>query len=547
MKLTTCAASNFGSYEEIEFDFSNLGLCLIEGPTGSGKSTVLDLVCWILYGVTAKDGSVDDVKSWTGQDLLTVGHLKVMLTKGEVSIHRTRGKSNENDLYWCDTSLEHHRGKDLKETQQLIEALLCVPKDDFIASCYYSEFSPTRTFFVSKSKAQRELFESLTDLSFPIKLAESTSETKKYVKKDIILLTDQLTKYLGKKEQLYASRKSLNTSSTDWDKRQLDRIEELEVKYKNFQKEKESKIEALTLKTEGFELNRQQELARILQKIEKLGIPDEPPARGKKCSACGILSSDGKSAEYLAKLNVLEEYTNRHRQILSQGNPYKDQLAQVRTSINYYGEQITEERNKSSPFLSQIRNTTLDAAQVEKEIKTVTNEVLELEKLLSRVSTLYDASFLLRGYLLHQVTQYIENETNRCLDKYFDSELKVEFKIETSDSLSIYIQKNGYLCDYKQLSKGQRCLLNLTFSLAVMKATAAKTGIHPNLLMFDEALDGLDSDLKVKAFPMFQELQNEYESIVIIDHNAEFQNMFAKRYYVCMIEDKSTIREKDDE
>jgi len=59
VKILSCVLENFASYERLEFDFSPQGLTLIEGPTGSGKSTLCDAIPWILFGRTAKDGALD--------------------------------------------------------------------------------------------------------------------------------------------------------------------------------------------------------------------------------------------------------------------------------------------------------------------------------------------------------------------------------------------------------------------------------------------------------------------------------------------------------
>ena len=54
IKLTMSA---FGPYADLqELDFTTLGnhmLFLICGPTGAGKSTILDAMCYALYGITS--------------------------------------------------------------------------------------------------------------------------------------------------------------------------------------------------------------------------------------------------------------------------------------------------------------------------------------------------------------------------------------------------------------------------------------------------------------------------------------------------------------
>ncbi|HJX87315.1 MAG TPA: AAA family ATPase, partial [Gemmatimonadales bacterium] len=50
-RLTITAFGPFGATQEIDFDaLASAGLFLLHGPTGAGKTSVLDAVCYALYG-----------------------------------------------------------------------------------------------------------------------------------------------------------------------------------------------------------------------------------------------------------------------------------------------------------------------------------------------------------------------------------------------------------------------------------------------------------------------------------------------------------------
>jgi len=59
MKPIRLSMTAFGPFAEQEtLDFTQLGhnpLFLINGPTGSGKTTILDAICFALYGKTTGD------------------------------------------------------------------------------------------------------------------------------------------------------------------------------------------------------------------------------------------------------------------------------------------------------------------------------------------------------------------------------------------------------------------------------------------------------------------------------------------------------------
>lgn len=151
MTLHKAKVTNFGSFRELEFNFDTPGLSLIHGPTGSGKSTLIDITSWILYGITAKDGSVDDIRSWTS-DGVTTGTLEVSTQNGRILVTRVRGSTKQNDLFWEDEPGIQRRGKDVTETQRLLEERLGVSSNLYHSGASYTEFSRTGRSFIAKRK-----------------------------------------------------------------------------------------------------------------------------------------------------------------------------------------------------------------------------------------------------------------------------------------------------------------------------------------------------------------------------------------------------------
>jgi DNA repair exonuclease SbcCD ATPase subunit len=114
----------------------------------------------------------------------------------------------------------------------------------------------------------------------------------------------------------------------------------------------------------------------------------------------------------------------------------------------------------------------------------------------------------------------------------------------TEDHLEVLIDKSGYTSNFKQLSKGQRQLLKLCFSVAVMEVVSNQLGIRFGNLFFDEAIEGLDEPLKLKAFTVFEKLSIDRNSVLVVDHTVSFQNMFSTQYIVNTIQDTSRLNKK---
>lgn len=535
MRLLKAKVTNFGSYDELAFDFDNQGLALVYGNTGSGKSTLQDIAPWIMFGVTAKDGNSDDVRSWTNDGAPTIGILNIAISDMEIEICRVRGNSKQNDLYWIEDGL-HRRGKDLPDTQKLLNERLGVDPYLYTVGAYYNEFSPTGSFFTAKASARRDLFEQLVDLSLPVLLTERISHVKKEAGKTISSLTEAVNKATGSLSQLERFQSNNERDATEWEIKQKRIIEQLQSRHDHFKEDQEKK--ELEMQSEKTKFNIAQELyADKLIKECEFKISKE--AELNRCESCGIISSHTENRI----ATIEQDYMKMIERELSKPNPYVIALSQHRGTQNPFGEQIASETTKTNPFLSQKHTINCDIITTQSHNKDLQFQLDSVNRRANAASQLHKIVDQLRGELLRKTIKSIETESNRLLEAYFDAEIRVVFTAESTDKIDVLIWKSGHECSYKQLSKGQRSLLKLAFSVSVMSAAANKAGVHFDTVMFDESLDGLDSNMKLKAFNLFCELAKKHSTVLVIDHSEGLQNLFDKKYCVTIDSDISSIKE----
>lgn len=569
MKLGKCQVENFSSYSSLEFDFADLSLSLVYGATGAGKSTLCDIAIWALYGITAKNGSADDVRSWTNTESPTKVVLDVTLANGStITVVRTRGRSNQNDLYWIDESGGYQRGKDMKDTQAFLTGVLGQDGESYLSTAYYSDSSPSGAFFMANAKARRELFERIADLSFPKRLAEKSLESKKSSSKEVEELEKRKSHLDGQLASLVDTIARTQIQATDWEKLQTQKIQKLQQLSDNFDELKAKKTEAFAASSADWSKDHVKVLNKLTKDIKALRV-DLKRFRKLEDELIELeLETPGTCLECQQPLDANRAKKEELRQLLSTAqlkdsicrqlqkdlqersethNPYADQLDAAEKMTNVYAERVAEAKQDKNPYdttshrerYARLKDDSIDLDQF----------IIKSQQLYHSSIQLYTLSIQMRGILIQNTVLEIQNKANYYLDKYFESEFTLVLAAN-EDNIDCDIVKNGYICSYRQLSKGQKGILKLVFAISVMGAASNNAGLHMDNLFFDESLDGLDTDLKLKAFGLFSELALSHSSIIVIDHATEFKSLFQNQFEVTLAGDTSRItsnESKDDQ
>lgn len=502
MLIISCQLTNFASYADLSFDFTDKGLCLIHGATGSGKSTLCDAIPWVLFGGTSKGGAVDEILSWPG-DKLTTG--RITLSSG-VTIERHRGaKSGDNDLFIIKDE-KFTRGKDLKDTQKLINNLLGFDYETYLAGAYYHEFSQTASFFTTTSKIRRTITEQLADLSLAKNLALKLSDARKTLKADLNTATSQLSTLTAKQEQLEDLLLMEVSRADSWEADKAEKTEKLEQRYQKL---------APTLGS----FREEQELLEHLQ--DKLSATSD-----EKCGHCGSKLESNTKEILVQKINELKSEIYVRRSYHQVADSILSELEELATTKNTHHDAVADLTNKLSAEMAKIAKL----ANLETSLKTQLNDV----------ETLVDIVASYRGLRISNTVNSIQDNTNRLLRDHFDGEISVEFTIDT-DELEISITKDSNKCSYTQLSKGQRQLLKLCFGLSVMRQVQNQHGVTFGSIFLDEVLSGLDENFKIKALRLLEQISTEYNSVFVVEHSSEFKAMINSRIKVELVDGHSEI------
>lgn len=506
MKINRLSILNFGSFYNLELSDLN-GLHLVSGPTGSGKSTILDSIYWILFGKTSKGIKVDSVRNWGSLNDITQGTLNISLSnKSTLSITRTRGSSpKDNDLIMYEGEYSHlKRGKDMNETQEFINRTLGFDSAQFEAAAYLHEFSQTGTFFNLKPSQQKEVFETIADLSFPIELKTKLKTRQTSVGREVSALESDI--------------KTLNTKIEVLSKR----ISQYKVASENFEADQIKKYDR-------DEKERSQWFAGQLAKFDKKVLDSVSRLyeleNGSKavCPTCG------------------EEPESNAQSIRTQQLYHRNLIKEKQKFIENESMSLALPEPLNNQYEALIHMDSSDLQVLDKKLEKAKEQLKTTENKENELSTLVDLCQVLKAELLKNAIIQIQTKTNYFLAEYFESELQVKFELEGEENFKTIILKQGYECFERQLSKGQRCLLKLCFSLAMMEEAGSHCLTHFDTLCFDEALDGLDSEFKIKSYRLFEFLSTKHSCILVVDHSSELQSLFDNKIEVRLEGDASHI------
>lgn len=543
MRVISCELINFASYKELKFNFTNQGLALIHGPTGSGKSTLCDAIPWVLFGRTAKGGAVDEVLSW-GSNGEAEGTVTVSINpRLNVQVRRTRGKTKDLWVNGYDPMIYRGypttlpiRGKDLNDTQKIINKLIGIDLELYLAGSYFHEFSQTAQFFTTTAKIRRAITEQLVDLSLPIKLQDKVSEKAKEIKEKLLKLQQAIEIADNKAKSLIIRSEDLNDRSNKWQILQSSQENILVKRSSNFIADKDKKLEKLQIAIRNIDIQPDSYYTKSIEALQQ-----DMPKKDAPCTHCGAIKPNKEYDELEIIIEDLKQERVKNGYLFESFANLKDQQEAILIEENPYDEQLLKLKQETNPYLELYENTAVEFSKEEKLLNDLKADNKDLLTIKSDLETLSDITAKFRGILIENTVLDLQTQTNLLLERHFDSEIRLELAIEDADKLNVTMTKDGNTCSYTQLSKGQRQLLKLCFGVAVMKAVANHHGIKFHQVFLDEALDGLDEVFKVKAYGLLEALSLDYESVFVVEHSSELKSMFDKKFKIALINGESVI------
>ena len=527
---------------------------LVVGENGAGKSSVLDALCFVLYGKPFRKIKKDQlINSINGRDVVVEIEFEIYNKKYKI----IRGiKPTIFEIYQNDVLLDQDAAS--RDYQEYLEKnILRMNMKSFtqIVILGSSSFVP---FMQLPAGIRREVIEDLLD----IRIFSTMS----------VLLKDRIS---GNKDDILSNKNQIQNS-----------IDILELHEKQKQKNSEKKNELIIVSNERiselhFNINRvNEEIAIVQSEIDKLliDIKDESKVI-KRISKIESLESDLESTKTKAKKTIkfYEEHDNCptctqtiDALIKSQKIEEKQSsLDKINDALILLGKELSETQNRyqkiseinknikdkersividlSSSVLAdqreitilqkQISDTTTDKeTETDVEIDEIEKRVSDLklikEQLLHKKELYELAGIILRdgGIKSRIIKQYIPI-MNSLINKYLASmDFFVKFQLNESFEETI-LSRHRDDFTYDSFSEGEKMRIDLALLFTWRTIARMKDSANTNLLILDEVFDAsLDA--------------NGCEEFLKLIHSLEDANVFVISHKGDILQDKfrSTIK-----
>ncbi|GAE00943.1 exonuclease SbcCD subunit C [Clostridium botulinum B str. Osaka05] len=363
-KLVIKGLNSFIEKQEIDFEtLVNRGLFGIFGPTGSGKSSILDAITMALYGDIARDSTqfinLDTDSLFVSYEFQIASGAK----RENYIVSRTVKRDKKGGYKTTAARLikntyeeEEIIADKPRDIQKNIESIIGLTAEDFTRSVVLPQ-GKFSEFLKLSGKSRRDMLERIFGLEkYGKKLLERIRKARNKEISSLTLIEGRLEQYKDISKE---------------------KLQELKMQYENLLKEKskiakeKEEIDKLYEKYKNiWEL--QEELDVYLNKLEDLkkGLLD---IEGKK-----VKVEKGKNAlnvkPYIDEINKIEGDKNINEKEL---NAAIEQLKNIDLNLKNLEDEYkkaSKDKEEKIPLLMQKENNLLQAIEIKKKVETIKRE-----------------------------------------------------------------------------------------------------------------------------------------------------------------------------
>ena len=528
----------------IEVDMAKSQSTLIIGKNGSGKSTFLDALCYVLFNKPFRNIKKEQIVNTINQQDCEI---QVEFETKNKKYKVIRGiKPNKFEIYCNDVMLNQDANN--IDHQNILE--------NNILKCNFRAFkqvvilgsSTYLPFMHLRAKNRREVVEEILDIRvftyMDLLLRAKQGELAKSVV-DVRHRFDLMTEKYELQKKHFEEIQNRDKTDVEDKRKQLKENEQSNYEYNQKLQLLNEKIISTKAEIWGGEkiLGKEKELDKLETKIEhKLEKEKKDVAffeQNDNCPTCtqpiDLRFKQTQIYEGKKKINKLEEGLQQlaaemgktqekikeYKAVEKRLNDLDIQVAKVNTSIS----EINRHSNRLDTEIARLENTNDNSNQIQKELEQIKedlklvnvekNKVIEEKKLIDIAREILNDT----GVKSNVIKKYVPI-INNLINKYLTSlDFFVNFNLDSEFNETIKSRFRDTF-NYESFSEGEKLRIDLALLFTWRAIAKMKNSTNTNLLILDEIFDSsLDGQGTDDFFKIIKSLQNE--NTFIISHKGD--------------------------
>jgi DNA repair exonuclease SbcCD ATPase subunit len=604
LELETISWKNFMSYGDYvtTVNLSDLGECLITGEildddskevydagnpiqsnksNGAGKSTVISVIQWVLFGRTMHAANPGDkvVNYFTGKNCWA----ELKFKSGD-KIVRTRGVGGHNELIYIKDGDEKKLTADTLSTTKAQQAQLSkdfgLDWDIFCGSVFFNQYGKpwmemadqTRKKaierilhvdkFMYRAKVAKDHMDAadkeVEKINSKIEMDENTIER---LKKDTERIQAASDSFAGNKKE--RAKKVTEEAKSEKGKRDaiaLPDIKKLQSKWDAVTKV-DDKISAYRNKLRNT-ISESEILENNINNLTAQ-IKTWTAKSGKVCTQCQQTITEAHTNGKIDPIKEeLEEKESKHKSLVAMVEKLESTIETAAAALesrkpnmtireaqeihkskerhdsafNRLKEQLKSIAGEANPHTKSLEEISEKIAACEKNIKKLKEDIEKMEYQAKHYRYIYKAyndRTKIKSYVFQEHIPFINQRLKHYLEVF-----GLDVQIELTSSLGISSNMWGYEFE----SGGERKRTDVAFMLAIFDFHEQMYGRQCNVLVLDEVDGRLDDDgIDALINIIKNDLAPKVESVIIISHRNMMFDTFAKEMKVVRKDRFSTI------
>lgn len=565
----------FGSFSTpIEFNLDNVGVNLIKGDNGVGKTTLFSALYWCLFGKSLKNVKASQMvtwkklrkNNWRGTRVVlnvTINGTVYLITRHLGFKGTTKGKEQEDGVIvfeYVGNGFNALNIKGVANTQNYINNILGMNSNTFINSVLFGQ--RLKKLLMASGADKRTLFEEVFELSFIQKAKDLALNDLKDITDKLNLVTTNIQVTEAKLSSTKDHLKELTKVVLNFDREKEDEINILNDNVKKVtnrisflkdniynSKQDLQKIDLKPLNELKSALTKKLSSWIFQVKSSKKKIDNiKSISVGDSCECCGrefdelhikevkithnntikkenkvIKTGEISIAELNEDLNVVNKDIEKALSInkkydnhIGRLNSYTTELDMLNKQLVSLKERITKTSNRQlAEYDLDVYKETIKELSLKLENFESTKHRLEQEiNVVSFWSKVGFGSNGLKSYMFNAMLQDVNNYVD-----YYSKKLGVyvSFGVDMSKKSRPFkttCKVNGHIADYEELSGGQQQRVDLVVAMALHDFVSSNVNV--NILVMDEPFQDLDE----KGIELLMSLISDKKdkSIYIISH-----------------------------